>query len=400
MTQIDFIGRYRHSAGTETTMEVPSEVIVKITDLSRGGAGVARDETGRVVFVPFTAPGDTVRVRLLGGGPSGANGKKRYAQGELLEILDPSKDRQTPPCPVFGRCGGCQWQHIPYSVQWQTKSGGVLHALERMKIAPPDQPDLMPAEEIWNYRNRIQLRGEGDEIGFFAARSHERVPIQECFVARPEINRAIQGARDEGRSLPKPYKVEIEVLSDGSIRKIWNSQHAAGGFRQIHDQQNEKLKSWVADRIRAGSRVLDLYGGSGNLGAPVSLKAEIVECVDVTAPEGTTLASYPNLRFHKSPVTKWLRKHLEAVSRLGSAERFSTAILDPPREGLDEDFDKIASALEALGVREIIAVGCDPDSWARDVSGFLKRGWKLGRVGVLDLFPQTPHVESLALLNL
>src|SRR4051812_16815630 len=97
-----------------------NEVVVRITDLSRGGAGVSRDESGRVVFVPYSAPGDLVRVRIV-------ETDKRYSQGEILEILEPSSDRQTPPCPAFGKCGGCQWQHLPYSLQWDTKANGILH---------------------------------------------------------------------------------------------------------------------------------------------------------------------------------------------------------------------------------------------------------------------------------
>jgi tRNA/tmRNA/rRNA uracil-C5-methylase (TrmA/RlmC/RlmD family) len=360
------------------------EITLKIDDLSRGGAGVARDESGRVTFVPFTAPGDTVRVRWI-------EESKRYAQAELLEVIEPSPIRQKSPCPVFGRCGGCQWHHIPYELQWKTKKAGVLHALERINVSIPGEIDSLPAEKIWNYRNRIQLRGHRDELGFYAARSHDRVAIDSCAIAREELNAALSETRAEGQKFTEPYKVEIEVLPDGSVRKVWNSRHAAGGFRQVHDEQNEKLRAWVSERVSKGGRVLDLFGGAGNLGAPVSLFSESVDCVDMTAPEGTEMPEFPKLRFHRSPVSKWLRKQKGV---------FTTAILDPPREGLADDFEQIATSLEYLRVREIVAVGCDPDSWARDLGRFVKRGWKLNRVGVLDLFPQTPHVESLGLLML
>jgi 23S rRNA (uracil1939-C5)-methyltransferase len=344
-----------------------------------------------VVFVPFTAPGDVVRIRIL-------EEDKRYAQAELLEVVEPSPHRQNAPCPVFGRCGGCQWQHIPYSLQWETKSGGVFHALKRVQIPLPESVDLIPADQIWNYRNRIQLRGFGEELGFFAAKSHERVSIEDCKIARNEVNAALPAARAEGKLLPEPFKLEIEVLDDGSVRKTWNSRHAAAGFRQVHDQQNERLRAWVSGLIAPGGRVLDLYGGSGNLGSPVSLTADIVDCVDTTAPEGTVLPNFPNLKFHRSPVAKWLKRRAGALK--GNGGEYSSAILDPPREGLADDFNDISASLEKLGVRELICVGCDPDSWARDLSRFGRRGWKVQRVGVLDLFPQTPHVESLALLKL
>jgi 23S rRNA (uracil1939-C5)-methyltransferase len=140
---------------------------------------------------------------------------------------------------------------------------------------------------------------------------------------------------------------------------------------------------------------LDLFGGSGNLGAAVSESAEHVACVDVTAPEGTILPEYPRLQFYRSPVSKWLYR-----TTLKKNQTFASAIVDPPRDGLGDDFARIAESIEKLGVRELVAVGCDSDSWARDLSRFARRGWKLQRIGVLDLFPQTPHVEALALLKL
>jgi 23S rRNA (uracil1939-C5)-methyltransferase len=372
-------------------MDASNELILEITDLSRSGAGVSRSADGRVVFVPFTAPGDQVRVRII-------SEEKRYAQGELLEILKPSPGRQTPPCPVFGKCGGCQWQHIPYKIQWETKSKGVLHALKRVQVSFPNGAlDLLPAEQIWNYRNRVQLRGFQDELGFYAARSHERVAIEGCSVARPELNAMLPSVLQEGRRFEVPYKVEIEILPDGSTRSQWNSAHAAAGFRQVHDEQNEKLRSWVAAQITPGVHVFDLYGGSGNLASAVAPRVPSVDCVDIGAPEGTRVQNFPQIRFHRSPVSKWLIQQSRRERTISG--EFCSAIIDPPREGLGDEQTKIARCLEDLKVHELVAVGCDVDSWARDVSRFVKRGWRVERVAVLDLFPQTPHVESLALLR-
>lgn len=366
------------------------EMILQITDLSRGGAGVAREETGRVVFVPFTAPGDRVRVRLL-------EVDRRYAQAELLEILESSSVRQTAPCSVFGRCGGCQWQHIPYSVQWETKTKGVLHALDRMKVPLLNSvAELLPAEKVWNYRNRIQLRGFNDEIGFYAAQSNTRVPIKKCWIAREELNQAIPQAIEKGKSLTQPYKVELEVLPNGDVKDYWNQGHSAGGFRQVHDEQNTKLRSWVSSNISSKGWVLDLFGGDGNLGGPISLAVEGVDCVDFSAPEGTTHVDFPRLKFHRGSVLKWLRRSQNASEK----KLYEAAIFDPPREGLGDDLKIIAEAIEKFGVREVIAVGCDPDSWARDLSAWTRRGWRVDKIGILDLFPQTPHVESLARLIL
>jgi 23S rRNA (uracil1939-C5)-methyltransferase len=367
----------------------PQETLtLLIHDLARGGAGVARDESGRVIFVPYTAPGDRVRVRVT-------EAKKNYAQGELIEILEPSPERVKPPCPVFGRCGGCQWQHLPYELQWKTKVQGVLHALSRVQVQLPEGTAIgeLPAERIWEYRNRVQLRGFGSELGFFAAGSNDRVPVGRCAIARPEINAVWDETREEGTQLSRPYKVELEVFPDGRVTKSWNAGHGAQGFRQVHDEQNAKLQEWVAQAIAPGGRLLDLFGGSGNLSLGFRGRMDSIDCVDTGAPaDPGNDVSYV---FHRAATAPWIVKKASRKP----APRYDSAILDPPREGLGADFGAIAGSLEILGVREIAAVGCDADAWARDVSRFIKRGWRLKRAAVLDLFPQTPHVESLALLR-
>ena len=373
-----------------------------IHDLARGGSGISRDETGRVVFVPFTAPGDEVRVRLV-------EEKKNFAHAELIEILKPSAIRQKPPCPVFGRCGGCQWQHLPYELQWKTKLKGALQALSRVGVAAPAEVGEFPAERIWEYRNRVQLRGMGKELGYFAAGTNERVPVDHCPIARPEINEAWEATRKEGLRFELPYKVEVEVLPSHEIRRSWNSRHGAQGFRQVHDEQNEKLKSWVAGALTPGSVVLDLFGGAGNLSLELGdspARAVQVECVDIGSPSGAEAEDLKaqwrgpigKFEFHRSPVARWIVKKASNSQKTAKADAGVSVILDPPREGLGADFAAIATAIESLGAREILAVGCDPDAWARDISKFTQRGWALKQAAILDLFPQTPHVESLARL--
>jgi 23S rRNA (uracil1939-C5)-methyltransferase len=362
---------------------------LEITDLARGGAGVGRAADGRVVFVPLTAPGDLVRVRIV-------SAEKRYAHGELVELLKPSSVRQEPRCPAFGKCGGCQWQHLPYEVQWKTKVRGVTQALARAGIEPAKVEEL-PAERVWEYRNRIQLRGEGKQLGFYAVGSRALVPVDRCDIARPELNARWEALREQGSLLPREYKVEVEVQANGEVREAWNQGHAALGFRQVHDEQNCQLQQWVRSAL-AGHEggIFDLFGGSGNLSLPLALEvpSREIHCVDVSVPGSEQVAAnlFPsNLRFHRSPVLKWALRQKRLPGRWA-------AILDPPREGLGKDHGELAVALERLGVERIVAVGCDPDAWVRDVSKWVGRGWRLERAGILDLFPQTPHVESLALL--
>lgn len=355
---------------------------LEITDLARGGSGVARDPSGRVIFVPLTLPGDRVRVNLV-------EADKRFAQAEVVELLRPSPERVEAPCPYFGwgegRCGGCEWQHVPYALQWRTKVAGLQQALKRAGLDPAGIPLVelpAPEGERFGYRNRVQLRGEGDQVGFHARASQQLVPVERCLIARPELNAELPRLRREGSQLAAPYKVEVEVTEDGRILDHWNEKHAHGGFRQVHEAQNERLRQWVSERVPDGMRVLDLYGGDGNLSQALIARSREVHVVD--------LGKNAPIRMD---VGRWLRGFKPTPPRIPTI-----AILDPPREGLGGDFQSIADNLTRLGVREILLVGCDPDAFARDASRFAKQGWRPRELGVLDFFPQTPHVESLAVL--
>jgi 23S rRNA (uracil1939-C5)-methyltransferase len=366
------------------------ELELEITGLSRSGAGLGRDATGRVVFVPFTAPGDTVRVRIT-------SEEKRYAEAELLEVVKPSPDRVVPPCPIFGRCGGCEWQHLPYPMQWDTKKGGVAHALGRVQVDTAGIPvEELPAERIWEYRNRVQLRGFRDELGFYARRSKKIVSIvDKCHIARPELNAQLGPVKEAGRGRPREYKVELEVFPDGEVTEAWNAGHSAQGFRQVHDEQNEKLQGWVRAKLAGGPVLLDLYGGRGNLSRGVRDLYPEIHCVDVGSyaenPEGTP-AGY---NFHKAPVLPWLQRNVDLLRKATAID----AILDPPREGLGTDLAAIVELFKGLAIRRLLMVGCDADSWARAVGRLDHYGWKVRELGALDFFPQTHHVEALAVLE-
>lgn len=372
------------------------ELELIVTDLSRGGAGVARDSQGRVVFIPFTAPGDRVKVQIL-------EEDRRYAQGKLLEVLEASPHRISPRCPAFTQCGGCQWQHLPYSLQWSTKISGVAQALKRVQVTLPDQVEYLPANQIWEYRNRIQLRGrtqEGKvELGFFRPGTQELVPVNRCDIARKEINENWEMTREQGQKLSRPFKVEVEVLENGRVRETWNARHASAGFRQVHDEQNERLRNWILQALGPSDILYDLFGGKGNLSLPFADQVKEIHCVDFSSPKKTPPGTPSSMHFHSSDVLTWAISYAKQQRSI-SEDQTVKAILDPPREGLGGDFKDIAVSLESLGVKELVAVGCDPDSWARDLSRWLKRGWILKRIMLIDLFPQTSHVESIAVLAL
>lgn len=362
------------------------EIVLEITGLSRSGPGVGREASGRVVFVPFTAPGDKVRIEIV-------EEDKRYAEGRVVELISSSPSRTPPPCPVFSKCGGCEWQHLPYELQWNSKKEGVLHSLSRVDIKNAKELpwEEFPAERIWEYRNRIQLRGFGDEIGFFAKESKQLVAIDKCWIARPELNEKIAETKAEGKFRPREYKAELEVHEDGRVTTAWNEGHSARGFRQVHDEQNEKLRRWVKDNLSGNGILLDLYGGHGNLSLGLADRFQEIHSVDYGAPAKPLPGTPGNYFFYKSGVGDWLKQY--------SGKGPISVVMDPPREGLGPEMVVILEKLRSLGASEILSIGCEPDGWARSASRMVKYGWRLEKLGALDFFPQTHHVESLAVFR-
>ncbi len=361
--------------------------VIEITALSRSGPGLGRDESGRVIFVPFSAPGDKVRVEI-------AEVSKRYAEGKIVEILSPSPQRIEPKCGVFSECGGCEWQHVPYELQWETKIAGLKSALERVGMSAPEKFVEFPAKRIWNYRNRVQLRGEGEDIGFFARKSLDVIPIDECAIARKEINDLLPELRQEGAMRGRKFKVEVSVDENG-VRTFWNKGHAAGGFQQVHTEQNEVLKNWVKESLPQGAVLFDLFGGAGNLSLGLADKMHEVHCVDAWGPK--QVENQPaNFHFHRAHVAEWLADFSLSDEAKGKKK---VAVLDPPREGLGVPWLTIVENLNRLGVDRVLAIGCDVTAWAQDVRRLTRHGFRLEEIGALDFFPQTHHVEALAVLT-
>lgn len=369
----------KHSDPSNPSATSAQTLRVTVGDLSRAGSGIARDATGRVLFIPLTVPGDEVQVRII-------RAEKRYAEAEVVEWLSYSPDRVAPRCSVFGKCGGCTWQMVPYALQWKTKWQGGMHALAKRGLGEGMTPSLFPADSPYQYRNRVQLRGEGGKIGYFARRSHELVEIDRCEIALEPINAALPRLRVQW-PVGEQQKLELEILPDGQLREVWNARHGAAGFRQVHSAQNEHLQKWIRTHLRARGPILDLFGGDANLSKGIAAQVESVQVVDLGVPNVRDPALPETLRFHRSPVLPWLKKYP------GTAQ---AAILDPPRSGLADDLPGILIELNRIGVKEVIAVGCDLDAWARDVAGMVKKGWRLEQVAFLDFFPQTPHFESVA----
>lgn len=418
-----------------------------IEKLVPGGDGLARHE-GKVYFVPMTLPGEKVRVRVT-------ESKKDFARAEVLEILSPSPDRAEPGCPVFGRCGGCDWQHIGPEAQLRQKVAMVEDALRR--TGGLSVPGLaIEAGKPWRYRNRIQIhRGPGGEGGFLARTSHALVPIATCpvsasafdlLLARPGPAAADASgarpaaARPEGRRHPAwthplgegrgDFLISDEpgVTGPGVIVPADPGSAAPGSlgepvpeylgprvegtsgeiavdilgrtirfdlrcFFQSNLEMAARLIPYAMEGL-AGREALDLYCGVGLFGAFLGDSFESVLAVE----ENPISLAYAlrNIgdthRFLRGRVENLLREERGYLA----ACRPDAVVVDPPRDGLDK---AVREFLIAKRPPKLVYVSCNPVTLARDLKVLLAGGFVLDGMRLFDFYPQTAHVEAVARLS-
>lgn len=343
-----------------------------------GGRGVGRVE-GLVVFVPDSAPGDRLRVRLT-------EQKPRFFVGEIDQIISPSSLRRVAPCPVFQSCGGCVWQHVTYDGQKAEKEKILRSSLKSLDREGLIQwRPFVGAPSEFHYRNRIQLQIQNGKVGFFARKSRDLVPIEECLIAEPALNRALSSLRRHDNS-----RVELAVLADGSVVE------REPEFTQVNSAQNKNLRAAVVAAIMTKpSWILDLYCGAGNLTIPLAKQFPDAQIIGVemnaAAIERAKIQfkEFKNVEWHAVDVARFL-KSFRPKGDVG------VIVLDPPRVGASKD---VIEALTIKSASQIVYVSCNPMTFARDAERILKirKSWKMTVEG-FDMFPQTEHVELVASL--
>ena len=346
-------------------------VELQITDVAFGGAGVARHE-GKVYFVPFTVPGDTVRAEVV-------KNRRKFAEAKAVEILSPAPDRVLPECEYFTRCGGCAYQHIAYEEQLVLKHRQVAQTLLRVGKFPevPMRP-VVPAPQPYGYRNRIRIHVQDGQAGFFAHRSHELIPITRCAIARPAVNESLQELR---RSPAR----------DGDYTLFARDRNEF--FEQTNDEVAAALLAIVKQAVRRNqSLLLDAYAGSGFFSHPLApLFGQVIgieENEHAVARARSKAAA--NERHLLGDVSLLLAEVLAAHDM-----QQTSVILDPPATGLAPG---VTDLLSAAHPAEILYVSCNAATLARDL-GALRSGYRLESVTPLDMFPQTAEIEVLTVMR-
>jgi 23S rRNA (uracil1939-C5)-methyltransferase len=374
---------------------------LRIESLAAGGDGVAHLDDGRVVFVPFTAPGDLVRVRLV-------ENRARFARGRVEEILEAGPSRIAPACAVFGSCGGCAWQHVDYATQLDAKRGILRDAVRRIGgLLEASVGPVLPSPSEYAYRGRARLRVEAGRVGFLRRRSHALCAVSRCPVLVPALDRRLHelaahppqpagewelaSGSDGVRAAPLGAAVAPCIRLEVGGRRI---RVSSGVFAQSNALMLDSLAARVANAVGHGALAVELYAGAGMLTIGLAERFERVVAV-----EGDP-ASVADLRANlaeAAPGRVEVRAQCveQALPKL-AGHRPDALLLDPPRSGLPRGS---ADALVAVEAQRVVYLSCDPATLARDLASICSLGYRLEALEGIDLFPQTPHVEALATLE-
>jgi len=439
----------------------PMKMKVKIDSMAFGGQGVARVE-GKVLFVPYTVTGDEVWIEIT-------EEKKKHSIGKLVGISEPSSLRVDPPCPYFGECGGCQWQHINPSIHGEIKRTILIETLKRLgKLGQIPPVEVVPFLKPYGYRTRVQLKVRKKTMGYYQKGSHKIVDINHCPISHPLTNRIISILRDQRDHFSSMEEIEIKVSPreekgvlllhpysydqqfehfakqflplpfppprrgrerEGANQPVLKGIAIAkkegwiqfgnpslsftipfseeekerglvfrispGSFSQVNLEQNEKLIQTVIEFSSPvkSERVLDLYAGVGNFTLPLSLGAGEVWGIE----ENKVAIEDVKFNAERNGIrnARFIEGTVEAVLKDWNKGKPDQIILDPPRAGCKRVIDQIVK----WEPKKIVYVSCEPTTFARDLGLFMERGYSLERLRLIDMFPQTYHMEVVGLLT-
>ncbi|KAH8097778.1 S-adenosylmethionine-dependent tRNA (m5U54) methyltransferase [Aureococcus anophagefferens] len=365
-----------------------STVSLEITALSNRGAGIALHD-GLVVFVDGAAPGDQITAKIVA-----QKKKKRAAEATLLAVERPSPDRREPACEYFGRCGGCQYQHLSLDAQRRWKRQHVVDAWRRVAFPggparrrrrssaatpPRSVAEVVGTDAETGYRDKLTPRSANGATGFAATRGGALVDVHTCLLARAEIADAYAATRASGERCPPLLRLSEdgrvatapETLVERRIAGLTFS-FKASDFFQINAGVADLLVRHVVDRC-AGFRVaVDAYCGVGLFAVAIAKAHDCaVHGFDVASPAS-------KFRFPKGA-------GVDAV-----------VVVDPPRAGLDARF---LGRLLAFAPKRIVYVSCEPATQARDAPRLLAGPYACRDVQPFDMFPSTRHVETVAVFD-
>ncbi len=350
-------------------------ITVEIRDVAFGGKGVGHLPSGKALFVPDVIAGERVRVVVDKVG-------KRFVEARLDGLLEASPSRVKPPCPYFGTCGGCMYQHMAYPAQLAMKRGQIEQVLRRIGgIAEPTVREVVGSPVEYGYRNRLTVHRRSGKVGFYRRGGQGLVDVERCLLASEPVNEMLAGLRNAGRG-----------RDDGDAVTL--REHGGRfGFHQTNDGVADLLLDAVDTAVGEGGPLLiDAYCGTGFFARRVA--GRFGKVVGIEWREGSVELARSeageNEEYLSGDVAQWLGEtlgHPEAAK--------AVVVLDPPSQGVDE---RVVKTLLENPVARIVYVSCDPSTLARDLKSLGTR-YELEFVQPFDMFAQTAEVEVMAMLN-
>lgn len=419
---------------------------LRISDFTHTGEGVAKVD-GFAVFVPGAMPGEKVLIRIT-------EKKRNYGRGLLLERLTVSPQRREPPCPIYEQCGGCQVQHLTDSAQLEMKRHKVDSALRRIGgVQAPEVREVWGMDNPWRYRSKVTFAVRDNRLGYYGAKSHHFVPVEDCLLLPEDMVRCKHRLevllRDESIH---PEKVVIRkshahgtlqaifygarmghhhlkvfgdrIQSDGCLSSAgWVDQernryaHLFGpdvleevilglnyrispvAFVQVNHSQMENLYGYALEKtsLRPTDTVLDLYCGIGAMTCLIAREAGRVIGIDEV--HSAIVDGEANARNNGMENVTYLTGRVEEVlpELVAAGTVPDVVFLDPPRAGAKPE---VLDVIRQAGPREIMYISCDPATLARDLSRLCHDdAYRISLVKPVDMFPQTYHVETVCLLT-
>ena len=400
------------------SVKVGEVVEVTTERLAYGGDAVARHE-GLTLFIPYAAPGERLRVRIV-------ESRKNFARAIIESILEPSPVRQTPRCSYYGDCGGCQLQHVTYAAELEAKAGFIRDAFGRVgKIDWPHEIPVIHGAEF-GYRSRAQIKigrpmsPNGPlTVGFHRAASNTICDVQSCPVLIPELDAALRSLRNiaqnasvaESTGLAGLREVEVaggdlgvafapapDGLPFGLLERRVGGLRYGFGADTFFQGNSLLLDAMVAEAIQdySGGLAVDLYAGVGLFALQIAGRFTRVIAVESNRQavqhglRNVASNQLTNVLFENARVERWLSEFAHTDDSAPDL-----LLLDPPRTGAADAI----SGITEIGPSRIVYVSCDPPTLARDVRRLLDGGFVLERVAGIDLFPRTFHIETIAHLR-
>lgn len=383
------------------------ELELDIRTLTNEGRGIGQIN-GWTVMVPFVIPGERVRVRIF-------KNHKNYSEADLVEIITPSQYRIVPKCPLFGRCGGCQYQHMTYEEQLKWKRQQIVDCYERIGKLHTEVKPLIASEEIYGYRTKLtphfERHGDKCPIGFLMYGSRKIiVDVPKCPIASSGINESLEGVRS-GISVSQRHGTLLLREDDNGVTTDFNAictstvhgltfKFPAGSFFQnnpyILNAIFDFLESFIEKHPQIKS-LIDTYCGVGVFG--IALAKLVERFVGIEIDEKSIQLGDENMKQNDIHNGSFVAGDAQSLFKNITFNSDTTLlIMDPPRKGTDELF---LQQLVQYAPKYIAYISCAPDTQARDLNRFcaLSQAYKLVQAQPFDMFPQTKHMECIAILE-